>query len=43
MSEPFDRAAASAAEAKANLAQFPDNPIKACLLGVADYTVSRVR
>ncbi len=39
----FDRAAASGAEANANLAQFPDNPIKACLLGVADYTVSRVR
>jgi octaprenyl-diphosphate synthase len=37
------RAARSAAEAKANLAVFPDSPIKACLLGVADYTVSRAR
>jgi octaprenyl-diphosphate synthase len=37
------RAARSAAEAKANLSVFPDGPIKACLLGVADYTVSRGR
>jgi octaprenyl-diphosphate synthase len=39
----LDRAARSAAEAKANLSIFPDSPIKACLLGVADYTVSRGR
>ena len=39
----LDRAARSAAEAKAELASFPDSPIKACLLGVADYTVSRAR
>ena len=39
----LDRAARSAAEAKAKLAIFPDSPIKACLLGVADYTVSRAR
>jgi octaprenyl-diphosphate synthase len=37
------RAARSAAEAKENLAIFGDGPIKACLLGVADYTVSRGR
>ena len=39
----LDRAAGSAAEAKANLSLFPDGPIKTCLLGVADYTVSRGR
>jgi len=39
----LDRAAGSAAEAKASLALFPDGPIKTCLLGVADYTVSRAR
>ena len=39
----LDRAADTAAEAKANLADFPDSPIKTCLLGVADYTVSRAR
>ena len=39
----LDRAAGSAAEAKAKLALFPDSPIKTCLLGVADYTVSRTR
>ena len=39
----LDRAARSAAEAKANLAIFPDSPIKTCLLGVADYMVNRAR
>ncbi len=39
----LDRAARSAAEAKASLSLFPDSPIKTCLLGVADYTVSRAR
>jgi octaprenyl-diphosphate synthase len=39
----LDRAAGSAAAAKASLAVFPDCPIKTCLLGVADYTVSRAR
>ena len=39
----LDRAARSADEAKANLAIFPDSPIRNCLMRVADYTVSRVR
>jgi octaprenyl-diphosphate synthase len=39
----LDRAASSAAEAKRSLAIFPDGPIRTCLLGVADYTVSRGR
>ncbi len=39
----LDRAASSADEAKAKLSLFPDGPIKTCLLGVADYTVSRTR
>ena len=39
----LDRAAGLAAEAKARLASFPDSPIKTCLIGVADYTVSRTR
>ena len=39
----FARAAGLADEAKASLAMFPDSPIKTCLLGVADYTVSRAR
>ena len=41
--DTLDRAANSAAEAKASLSVFPDSPIKTCLLGVADYTVSRAR
>jgi len=39
----LNRAARSAAEAKACLAVFPDSPLRTCLLGVADYTVSRAR
>ena len=39
----LDRAAASAAQAKASLSIFPDSPIKSCLLAVADFTVSRAR
>jgi geranylgeranyl pyrophosphate synthase len=39
----LDRAARSAAEAKAHLAIFPESPIRTCLLRVADYTVSRAR
>ncbi len=39
----LDRAADTAAAAKASLSLFPDSPIRTCLLGVADYTVSRVR
>jgi octaprenyl-diphosphate synthase len=39
----LERATRSAAEAKAKLSVFPDSPIKACLLRVADYTVNRAR
>jgi octaprenyl-diphosphate synthase len=39
----LDRATRSAEQAKGALSVFPDSPIKACLLGVADYTVSRAR
>jgi octaprenyl-diphosphate synthase len=39
----LDRATRSAEQAKGSLSVFPDSPIKACLLGVADYTVSRAR
>jgi len=37
------RAARFAAEAKAALEGFPDSPMRAALMGVADYTVSRGR
>ena len=37
------RAARFADEAKAALALFPDTPIRAALMAVADYTVSRAR
>jgi octaprenyl-diphosphate synthase len=39
----LDRAADFAAQAKQGLALFPDSRLRAALLGVADYTVSRVR
>jgi octaprenyl-diphosphate synthase len=39
----LDRATQSADAAKANLATFPDSPIRASLMAVADYTVSRAR
>ena len=39
----LDRAAEFVEVAKAALMVFPDAPIRAALLGVADYTVSRVR
>ncbi len=39
----LDRAAAFAGRAKADLAIFPDSDLRSALMGVADYTVSRVR
>jgi len=39
----LDRAAGYAADAKRALAIFPDSPLRAALLGVADFTVSRAR
>ena len=39
----LDRAAGFAAQAKAALARFAETPIRAALMGVADYTISRVR
>ena len=39
----LDRAAGFAAAAKAALMGFADTPMRAALLGVADYTISRVR
>jgi octaprenyl-diphosphate synthase len=37
----LDAAARFAGDAKAALAVFPPSPLRACLMGVADYTVSR--
>ena len=39
----LDRAVGFVTTAKAALAIFPDTPVRAALLGVADYTISRVR
>jgi octaprenyl-diphosphate synthase len=39
----LDRAAVLASDAKAALHVFPDGPMKAALLGLADYTVTRGR
>jgi octaprenyl-diphosphate synthase len=39
----LDRAARSAAAARSCLAVFPESPIRAALLAVADYTVNRLR
>ncbi len=39
----LDRAVQFAARAKADLTPFPDSAVRQALMGVADYTVSRVR
>jgi octaprenyl-diphosphate synthase len=39
----LDRAAGFADQAKAALARFAETPIRTALMGVADYTISRVR